>query len=250
MTPSSADQTTNTANTTNTAESATTTPEQTGRPVVYILDCDNTLLDNDATKAAMERRLREILGNALADRFWAIYEEVRASTGGTVDLPETFKRLRPELPDDATYERAYAAVMDYPFADDLYPATQAVLRRLNEVGEAVIVSDGDHVYQPRKIERSGLAAAVHGRVVIYAHKEDHLDEIQARWPASYYVMIDDKARILADTKRLEPGRFVTIHILQGHYAGDTSFTPKADVTLNGIGDLLTLDLAGLSRYLA
>src|SRR5579883_1790841 len=101
MTPSSADQTTNTANTTNTAESATTTPEQTGRPVVYILDCDNTLLDNDATKAAMERRLREILGNALADRFWAIYEEVRASTGGTVDLPETFKRLRPELPDEA-----------------------------------------------------------------------------------------------------------------------------------------------------
>jgi len=248
MTPSRADDTPTTTETTHQAEQLTSQP--TRLPVVYILDCDNTLLDNDATKATMDRRLREILGDALAERYWAIYEEVRTSTNGTVDLPETFKRLRSELPDDATYERAYAAVMDYPFADDLYPASLDVLRRLSSVGEPVIVSDGDHVYQPRKIERSGLAAAVHGQVVIYSHKQDHLDEIEARWPARHYVMIDDKARILADTKRLAPTRFVTIHILQGHYAGDTSFTPKPDVTLNSIGDLLTLDLDGLARYLA
>jgi len=243
MTPSRADQTTNTT------DAANPTPVQPTGPVVYILDCDNTLLDNDAVKAGMETQLRVVLGDTLADRFWKIYEDVRESTGGTVDLPETFKRLRPELPDDATYERAYAAVMDYPFATRLYPTTLAVLRRLASVGLPVIVSDGDQVYQPRKIEHSGLAAAVNGQVVIYSHKEDHLDELQARWPASYYVMVDDKARILAETKRSLPNRFVTIHILQGHYAGDTSFTPKPDLTLASIGDLLTLDLAGLARYL-
>ena len=243
MTPSRADQTTNTT------DAANPTPGQPGGPVVYILDCDNTLLDNDAMKSDMDRELHDILGDALANRYWLIYEQVRESTGGTVDLPETFKRLRPELPDDATYERAYAAVMDYPFATKLYPTTLAVLRRLHSVGLPVIVSDGDQVYQPRKIERSGLAAAVDGQVVIYSHKEDHLDEIQARWPASYYVMVDDKARILADTKRSLPNRFVTIHIVQGHYAGNTSFTPKPDLTLDSIGDLLTVDLAGLARYL-
>lgn len=243
MTPSRADQTTNTTDT------SSATPGQPAGPVVYILDCDNTLLDNDAVKAGMETQLRDALGDALANRFWKIYEQVRESTGGTVDLPETFARLRPELPDDATYERAYAAVMDYPFATQLYPTTLAVLQRLHSVGLPVIVSDGDQVYQPRKIERSGLAAAVDGQVVIYSHKEDHLDEIQARWPASYYVMVDDKARILAETKRRAPNRFVTIHIMQGHYAGDTSFTPKPDLTLASIGDLLTLDLAGLTRYL-
>lgn len=243
MTPSRAEQTTNTT------ERDNTTPDQPAGPVVYILDCDNTLLDNDAMKTDMDRELHDILGDALADRYWAIYEEVRASTGGTVDLPETFARLRPELPDDATYERAYAAVMDYPFATRLYPAARTVLRRLTSVGLPVIVSDGDQVYQPRKIERSGLAAAVHGQVAIYSHKQDHLDEIQARWPASYYVMVDDKARILADVKRLAPNRFVTIHIVQGHYAGDTSFDPKPDLTLDSIGDLLTVDLAGLARYL-
>jgi len=218
-------------------------------PVVYILDCDNTLLENDLVKAGMEAQLRAVLGDALADRYWAIYEQVRAETGGTVDVPETFARLRPALPNDATFERAYAAVMDYPFATQLYPSALAVLRRLSSVGQPVIVSDGDQVYQPRKITLSGLAAAVDNQVAIYSHKEDHLDEIQARWPARYYVMVDDKGRILAETKRRLPNRFVTIHVLQGHYAGDTSFQPPADVTLASLADLLTLDLDGLAQYL-
>ncbi|HLY32064.1 MAG TPA: HAD family hydrolase [Ktedonobacterales bacterium] len=218
--------------------------------VVFVLDCDNTLLDNDALKADMDRQLHDLLGEVGVARFWRVYEEVRQSTGGTVDLPQTFAHLQAERAfDDATIARARSIVMDYPFAERLYPAALAVLARLKTFGRPVIVSDGDQEYQPRKIEQSGLAAAVDDQFVVYTHKEDHLDEIQMRWPASYYIMVDDKARILAETKRRLPQRFVTIHVLQGHYS-DQAYTPAPDVTLASIGDLLTLDLVGLAGYLA
>lgn len=217
-------------------------------PVVFILDCDNTLLDNDRVKSDMDMRLRELLGEQLADRFWQVYENVR-DQAGTVDLPMTFEAFRADLPDDATLEQVRAAIMDYPFATRLFPATLATIRSMSALGEPIIVSDGDSVYQPHKIERSGLAAAVDGQWVVYIHKEDHLDEIMTRWPAEFYVMVDDKARILAETKRRLPNRFVTAHILHGHYSGE-SYSPAPDLTLSDIGDMQAFDVAALRHYLA
>jgi hypothetical protein len=216
-------------------------------PIVFVLDCDNTLLDNDAVKTAMDTRLRETLGVALTAEFWRVYEDVRVRQG-TVDLPATFDALRPALPSDDALERARAAVMDFPFHEFLYPETLDTLATLQRHGTPVIVSDGDSVYQPRKIERSGLAKAVDGQWVVYIHKEDHLDSIMRRWPARFYVMIDDKARILSETKRRLPERFVTIHILQGHYAA-ASFEPAPDITLGNIGAIRGLTFDGLAAYL-
>ncbi|MBF6588996.1 MAG: HAD family hydrolase [Ktedonobacterales bacterium] len=204
---------------------------------VFLLDCDNTLLDNDALKADLARRLRALLGDTLAARFWQRYEEVRREADG-VDLPLTFAAFRADCPDEALLAHVRATVMDYPFAERLYPETLATLAYLTSIGTPVILSDGDASYQPRKIEGSGLAAAVAGRVAIYLHKEDHLTEVMARWPAPFYVMVDDKPRILATLKARYPDRFVTVQIVQGHYAhaGET-FAPPPDVALPGIGDL-------------
>lgn len=222
------------------------TPQQ-PTPVVFILDCDNTLLDNDAVKADMDAQLHALLGADLTARFWERYEEVRQAEG-VVDLPMTFEAFRLDLRDDATLDKVRSAIMDYPFATRLFPDTQATLAYLRTLGLPVIVSDGDSVYQPRKIERSGLSAAVEGQWVVYTHKEDHLAEVLERWPADFYVMVDDKGRILAETKRRLPDRFVTVQILQGHYAGE-EYTPAPDITLREIGDLRRLDLAELRRHL-
>ena len=216
-------------------------------PIVFILDCDNTLLDNDRVKSDMNTKLKEIVGDVLTARFWQVYEEVRKRRG-TVDLPDTFLNFRTDLPDDETLERVRGAIMDFPFASRLFPATPATLRYLATLGRPVIVSDGDSVYQPRKIELSGLAAAVDGQWVVYTHKEDHLEEVMMRWPADFYVMVDDKARILAETKRRQPDRFVTVHIRKGHYSSEI-FSPAPDLTLNDIGEVQALDLTTLRAYL-
>ncbi len=220
---------------------------QRSAPIVFILDCDNTLLDNDQVKSDMDAQLRALLGDALTVRFWEVYEHVRQRKG-TVDLPETFAQFRADLPDDGTLDHVRAAIMDFPFATRLFPATLATLDFLRSQGLPTIVSDGDSVYQPRKIERSGLAEAVCGQWVVYIHKEDHLDEVMARWPADFYVMVDDKARILAETKRRLPNRFVTAHLLKGHYAEDV-YSPAPDITLRDIGDLQSLDMDALRAYL-
>lgn len=217
--------------------------------VVFLLDCDNTLLDNDALKDDMSAQLRSLLGDALAEQFWGEYEEVRRLTG-IVDLPLTFERFGLHCPDELIMSRVRSIVMDYPFASRVYPETFAVLRYLRSLGEPVIVSDGDTAYQPRKIEQSGLAAAVDWQVVIYAHKENHLQEIEQRWPARFYVMVDDKARILASTKRLIPDRVVTVQVMQGHYAQATAaFAPPPDLTIARIGDLQSLTLTTLAAHL-
>lgn len=220
---------------------------RTSAPIVFVLDCDNTLLDNDSVKTEMDAQLKALLGEALTVQFWQVYEEVRKRVGG-VDLPTTFAEFRHYLSDDATLARVRSIIMDFPFATRLYPTTLPTLRYLRTVGLPTIVSDGDSVYQPRKIELSGLAGAVNGQWVVYTHKEERLNEVMERWPADFYVMVDDKARILSATKRLFPNRFVTVHILQGHYA-EESYTPAPDITLRDIGDLQTLDLNDLRRYL-
>lgn len=216
-------------------------------PIVFILDCDNTLLDNDRVKSDMDTKLKEIIGDTLTARFWQVYEEVRKRRG-TVDLPDTFADFQADLPDNETLERVRSAIMDFPFASRLFPATPATLRYLTTVGRPVIVSDGDSVYQPRKIELSGLAAAVDGQWVVYTHKENHLEEVMTRWPADFYVMVDDKARILAETKRRQPDRFITVHIRKGHYSNEV-FSPPPDITLNDIGEVRSLDLTALRSYL-
>jgi FMN phosphatase YigB (HAD superfamily) len=225
-------------------------PESSADPVVFLLDCDNTLLDNDTLKADLAAQLHALLGQDLSERFWQEYEEVRRLTG-IVDLPLTFERFAPQLPDTSLIQQVEALVMDYPFDRRLYPETLETLRYLRTIGLPTIVSDGDTVYQPRKIERSGLAEAVNWQVVIYAHKEDHLDEIMARWPAQYYVMVDDKARILAALKRRMPDRIVTVQVTQGHYSkAFVQFAPPPDITIAQIGELRALDLADFARHLA
>jgi FMN phosphatase YigB (HAD superfamily) len=218
-------------------------------PVVFLLDIDNTLLDNDALKADVDQRLRALLGPELVSQFWDVYEAVRSETD-TVNYPVVLERFAPLCPDAVTRERVRMVVMDYPFASRVYPETPATLEHLRAIGRPAILSDGDPIYQPLKIERSGLAAEVEGRVLVYVHKEDHLEEVMAQWPGSFYVAVDDKARILAETKRRHPNRFVTVHVRQGHYgAEEMTLTPAPDVSLAGIGDLRQYGVEDLRRLL-
>jgi FMN phosphatase YigB (HAD superfamily) len=213
--------------------------------VVCLLDCDNTLLNNDALKDDLSAKLLALLGPERAARFWALYEETRHEEG-TVDFPETVARFRP-LVGDGLAEQVRHVIWDDAFASYLYPASLLAVAHLWSIGCNVgIVSDGDAEYQPHKIRESGLAAAVQGQVQIYIHKQAHLDEIFAALPGDQYVMIDDKATILADFKRLHPERFTTIHVQQGHY-GPIAATPPADTEVGSIGDLLGFDLARLTR---
>ena len=222
----------------------------TGQRVVFLLDCDNTLLDNDGIKDGMDARLHAILGPQLTERFWTIYEQVRADVD-TVDMPLTFERFQPYCPDSATMMQVRSAILAYPFASGLFPETLATLRYLHQIGTPVILSDGDTVYQPLKIEQSGLEAAVNGQVAIYVHKEERLDEVMARWPAPFYVAVDDKGRILAAFKQMHPNRFVTVHLLKGHYAHDGEpLNPPPDITINSIGELQRYGIEDFRRYLA
>ncbi len=227
----------------------TSLPSDTPAQVVFILDCDNTLLDNDALKVDLDTQLHALLGEALTARFWQVYEEVRALTG-TVDFPLTFERFRPFAPDTQTQERLRAIIMDYPFAARLYPESLATLDYLKTLGLPAIVSDGDSMYQPLKIEQSGLASAVDWRVLIYVHKEDHLEEVFMRWPALFYVMVDDKRRILSATKERFPDRFVTVQVRQGHYGvADDPSMPPPDITIDAIGDLRSYRLQDFAPHL-
>jgi FMN phosphatase YigB (HAD superfamily) len=218
-------------------------------PAVFVLDVDDTLLDNDALKNDLDIHLRGILGDALTERFWQVYEDVRMAED-TVDYPLTIETFAREVPDAAQIGRVRSLIMNYPFAQRLYPHALATLAHLEKIGLPTIVSDGDAVYQPLKIERSGLAAAVDGRVLVYIHKEEHLDEVMARWPGDVYVMVDDKARILAETKRRYPEQFVTIHVRQGHYGLDPErYAPAPDLVVDSIGDLRAFSLAEVTHHL-
>jgi FMN phosphatase YigB (HAD superfamily) len=202
------------------------------------LDVDNTLLDNDGLKAASDRRIRAIVGKRAAERFWDVYEEMRTESG-VVDYPATFARFREELHDDARVAEIERAVYEEPFAEFVFPGALAATRELWAFGTVAILSDGDEVYQPLKIERSGLAAAVRQNVLVYDHKEAHLDEATARFPASHYVHVDDKASLLAATKACLHGRVTTIQVRQGHYAGDPPHGAPPDVVIDDIAQLVT-----------
>jgi FMN phosphatase YigB (HAD superfamily) len=216
-------------------------------PVVVLVDVDNTLIDNDHVATDLKRHLEREIGHERQERYWAIFEELRAELG-YADYLGALQRYRVEYPRDPHVLTVSAFMVNYPFANRLYPNSLDVVERLRGWGPTVILSDGDAVFQPRKIERSGLQDAVDGNVLIYIHKERELDDVEARYPADHYVLIDDKLRILTAVKRVWDRRVTTVFPRQGHYARDPrelAANPPADVTIERIGDLLAYDLPAM-----
>ena len=218
-----------------------TTPE----PVVFLLDVDNTLLDNDRVTGDLLLHIEREFGTERRDRYYAIFEELRAELG-YADYLGALQRYRLDDTCDARVLLMSSYLLDYPFANRLYPNSLDVVEHLSAFGPTVILSDGDVVFQPRKVQRSGLWEAVEGRVLIYIHKEEMLEDVERRYPARRYVMVDDKLRILAAMKEIWKDRLTTVFPRQGHYALDPrniSAYPAADVTVERIGDLITYGLS-------
>ena len=215
--------------------------------VVFLLDVDNTLLDNDRVVLDLQRHLGQAFGSESQQRYWEIFEQLRTELG-YADYLGALQRYRIEHQFDPSLLASSLYLVDYPFANRLYPGALDVVERLGSRGPTVILSDGDVVFQPRKVERSGLREAVEGRVLIYIHKEQALDDVEARYPAAHYVMVDDKLRILTAMKQVWGTRLTTVFPRQGHYALDPSILaayPPADVTVERIGDLVDYDLTAL-----
>ena len=219
--------------------------------LVFLLDVDNTLLDNDQVIADLQGHLAQHLGAASASRYWAVFEGLRSELG-YADYLGALQRYRLDAEaaqrDDPCLLRMSGFLIDYPFADRLYPGALAVIERLNSFGPTVILSDGDVVFQPRKVQRSGLWDAVSGRVLIYIHKEQMLDAVQRHHPARHYVMVDDKLRILAAMKGVMQDRLTTVFPRQGHYASDPvamATYRAADFSIDRIAELLDADVAAL-----
>jgi FMN phosphatase YigB (HAD superfamily) len=217
------------------------------RDVVFLVDVDNTLLDNDRVELDLKAHLRNAFGIDAQARYWEIFEQLRTELG-YADYLGALQRYRVEHLRDPQLLKASLFLVDYPFANRLYPASLEVIERLRSRATTVILSDGDVVFQPRKIERSGLWDAVDGAVLIYIHKEQMLDDVEKWYPARHYVMLDDKLRILAAMKSVWQERVTTVFVRQGHYANDpvilASF-PPADITIQSIGELLDARFEGL-----
>jgi FMN phosphatase YigB (HAD superfamily) len=206
---------------------------------VFLFDVDNTLLDNDAVQDDLSAHLEKEFGRAQRDRYWSIFETLRTELG-YADYLGALQRYRLENLDEPQLLLMSSFLIDYPFANRLYPDALEVLAHCRRFGPTVILSDGDVVFQPRKIRRSGIWDAVEGRVLIYLHKERMLDSVKRRYPAARYVMVDDKLRILTAMKGAWGTSLTTICPRQGHYAHDpkeTASYPAADVTVERIGDL-------------
>jgi FMN phosphatase YigB (HAD superfamily) len=206
---------------------------------VFLLDVDNTLLDNDAVIADLRGHLVEAFGPECDQRYWDIFEQLRGELG-YADYLGALQRYRVEHPRETHVLQISLFLLHYPFASRVYPGAIDAVRALRTRGRTVILSDGDVVFQPRKIERSGLWEAVEGEVLIYIHKEQMLDEVERRYPADRYVMVDDKLRILNAMKKVWGERLTTVFVRQGHYAHDpeqVAMFPPADVTIERIGEL-------------
>ncbi len=212
--------------------------------VVFLFDVDNTLLDNDHVTADLRRYLEREVGVERNARYWAIFEELRSELG-YADYLGALQRYRGEYPRDPHILAVSAYLINYPFANRLFPNALDVLEMCRAWGPTVVLSDGDVVFQPRKIERSAIWDAVGGDVLIYIHKEHELDDVERRYPAEHYVLVDDKVRILAAVKEIWGDRLSTVFPKQGHYAHDPQEVakyPAADITVERIGDLLAYDL--------
>ena len=214
--------------------------------LVFLIDVDNTLIDNDNVKNDLDAHLRVEIGPALTDRFWELYEQAREQSG-VVNIPLALAWLREKTPlsvlDQQTYLHIHSLFDNYPFFKALYPHTLETLQYLRTLGLTVIVSDGDMFFQAEKIHHSHLAEAVEGRVLIYTHKQQHLHEIMQQYPADHYAMIDDKPQILADAKSIMGDRLTTVFVQQGKYAAGqklANFTP--DISVLHIADLMQVSV--------
>lgn len=215
--------------------------------VVFLLDVDNTLLDNDRVAADLDGELRREIGAAGRDRYWEIFESLRTELG-YADYLGACQRYRLGATDHLGILTVSMFLIDYPFAERLYPGALAAIAHLAAFGTTVILSDGDIVLQPLKTRRSGLWNAVDGRVLIYVHKEVMLDDVERRYPARHYVMVDDKQRLLGSMKKTLGNRLTTVFPRQGHYAQDPAQVvadAPPDVTVERIGDLVGIDLTKL-----
>jgi len=215
--------------------------------VVFLFDVDNTLLDNDMVQAELKSHLAEAYGPAARDRYVAILGQLVNELGYT-DYLGALERLRVEMMHRPEVLRMSSWLVDYPFANRLFPRALEVVRHVSQWGLPVILSDGDAVFQPRKVERSGLWKAFEDRVLIYIHKEQELAYVERLYPARHYVLIDDKLRILAAVKKAWGNRVTTVFPKQGHYAVDPSILaqyPQADLEIDRIGDLLGYDRSKL-----
>jgi FMN phosphatase YigB (HAD superfamily) len=216
-------------------------------PIVFLVDVDDTLLDNDRIQEDLKRYIEGQFGTECRDRYWAIQEELFTELGYR-DYLGALQRFLMEHPYDPHLVTVASFLVDYPFANRLYPGSLDVLEQFRGWGPTVILSDGDVVFQARKIERSGIFEAVAGHVLIYVHKEEMLDDVEGRYPAQHYVLVDDKLRILTTVKKVWGDRVTTVFVRQGKYALDPiaiASYPPADVTVERISDLLGFDLRTL-----
>jgi FMN phosphatase YigB (HAD superfamily) len=221
------------------------TPKRGG--IVFLFDVDNTLLNNDQVTRDLRLHLEREVGPSGARRYWVIFETLRIRLG-YADYLGALQRVRVEYPHDLGLLTVSRFLINYPFANRLYPNSLDVIDKARRWGCAALLTDGDVVFQPRKIERSGLQEAVAGNVLVYVHKERELDDVARRFPARHYVMVDDKLRLLTAIKKNWLRRVTTVFVRQGHYALDQKITarcPPPDVTLERIGDLLEHDPDGL-----
>ena len=215
--------------------------------IVFLVDVDDTLLANDRIQDDIQRHLEREYGTEARERYWAIQEELFAQLGYR-DYLGALQRYRVEHPYQPHLNLMASFLVDYPFANRLYPGALDVLERFRGWGPTVILTDGDVVFQPRKVERSGIFEAVEGKVLIYIHKELALADVERRYPAEHYVLVDDKLRILAAVKDTWGRRVTTVFVRQGKFALDPKIvaaSPPADRTVGRISDLLDYDLADL-----
>ena len=234
----------------------TTTRQKSMNPakqVVFLVDVDNTLLDNDRVQDDLKRHIEREFGPECCNRFWAIQEELFQELGYR-DYLGALQRFRVEYPYERHLVTAANYLVDYPFANRLYPGALDVLEKFRTWGQTVILTDGDVVFQPRKVERSGIFETVKGHVLIYVHKEEALADVERRYPADHYVMVDDKLRILAALKKAWGDRVTTVFPRQGKFANDSkvlaAFPHAADVTVQRISDLLDYSLADLFKAIS
>jgi FMN phosphatase YigB (HAD superfamily) len=215
-----------------------------GGDVVFLLDVDNTLLDNDRFAADLGDRLERSFGAAQRDRYWDIFSRRREALG-LADYLGSMQDFRAGLDDHAELLRMSEFLLEYPFTSRLFPGALEAVAHLRTLGKPVVLSDGDIIFQPRKIQRSGICSAVEGRVLIYLHKEKVLDHVQQRYPAAHYVMVDDKAKLLAAMKSTLGSKLSTVFVRQGHYAfapESAAATPAPDLVIERIAELQNLSL--------
>jgi FMN phosphatase YigB (HAD superfamily) len=215
--------------------------------IVFLFDVDNTLLDNDRVTADLKRHLEQQVGHDRQQRYWEFFEQLRSELG-YADYLGALQRYRIEYPRDPGLLTVSHFLVNYPFATRLYPDSLDAVEHVKQWGKAVVLSDGDVVFQPLKVERSGIGETVDHNVLIYIHKERELDDVEKRFPADHYVLVDDKLRILTEVKKIWGAKVTTVFPKQGHYAHDEKLVaslPPADISIERIGELLNFTLEEL-----